>query len=181
MSEATDEKLIAGLLEGDHDAVAEARRWIRGASSPYRRRLAADLEDLEQQVLLELVLSLRAGRFQGDSKLATYVRRMAHYKCLNRLRDSSRRQWVDVEDVELVADSPTPFEQAAGRQIVDRTLRMLSQMPEACRDLWRMIHEGLSYREMSEKVGVSPGTLRVRVLRCRQKALAARDSLESGV
>jgi DNA-directed RNA polymerase specialized sigma24 family protein len=40
-----------------------------------------------------------------------------------------------------------------------------------------MVHAGLSYREMSERLGVAEGTLRVRVLRCREKAVAVRAEL----
>jgi DNA-directed RNA polymerase specialized sigma24 family protein len=40
-----------------------------------------------------------------------------------------------------------------------------------------MIHAGLSYREMSSRLGVAEGTLRVRVLRCREKAVAVRAEL----
>jgi len=43
-----------------------------------------------------------------------------------------------------------------------------------------MIHAGLSYKEMSDRLGVAEGTLRVRVLRCREKAVAARGELLPG-
>jgi DNA-directed RNA polymerase specialized sigma24 family protein len=42
-----------------------------------------------------------------------------------------------------------------------------------------MIHRGLGYAEMGEQLGVAPGTLRVRVLRCRDRALAERERLAS--
>ena len=173
-----EDALVAQLLDGDSETINEVRRWIRGACIPYRRHLAADLEDLEQLVLLELLEALRAGRFRGESRLATYVRRMVHYKCLNRVRDARRRTWVDVDDADLKATSPSPFEQVSSRTSVERALRVLALMSEACRDLWRMIHDDMCYREMSEQTGVTAGTLRVRVLRCRQRALQLRESLE---
>ena len=40
-----------------------------------------------------------------------------------------------------------------------------------------MILDGLSYQEMSERLSTAEGTLRVRVLRCRKKAVEARDRL----
>ena len=43
-----------------------------------------------------------------------------------------------------------------------------------------MIHRGLSYEAMGQRLGVAAGTLRVRVLRCREKALALRDLLAAG-
>jgi DNA-directed RNA polymerase specialized sigma24 family protein len=51
-------------------------------------------------------------------------------------------------------------------------------MPVECQKLWRMIVAGMSYRQMSERLEVSEGTLRVRVLRCRKRAMARRDQEE---
>jgi hypothetical protein len=54
---------------------------------------------------------------------------------------------------------------------------VLSKVSQDCKDLWRMLVAGMSYREMSEQLGVAEGTLRVRVLRCREKAAALRRDL----
>lgn len=174
-----DGRLVAGLQLGDEAALAEVRRWIRGALTPYRRRLSADCEDVEQQVVVELLEALGEQRFEGRSRLSTYVRRMVHYKCLNRLRSQRGRQWLDVADVELVDGEPSPFERSRRREEVDLALRVLAAMPEACVELWSMIQRGLGYAEMGEQLGVAPGTLRVRVLRCRDRALAERERLSS--
>lgn len=165
------------LLDGDDDAARRARSWIRGALTPYRARLAAELEDVEQQVMMELLENLAGGRFRGDCSLATYVRRMTHYHCLNRLRSRRVREAVDLETVELPDNEPSPFDRSASRQSVELALRVVAAMPEACRDLWRRIHAGKSYAEMSTDLGVAKGTLRVRVLRCREKALVERERL----
>lgn len=175
-----DGRLAAALLGGDAEALAEVRRWIRGALSPYRPRLAPELEDVEQQVVVELLEALAASRFEGRSRLSTYVRRMTHHKCLNRLRGLRGRQWLDVSDLELVDGEPTPFEQTRRRESLDLALRVLARMPEACVELWSMLHRGLGYDEMGERLGVAAGTLRVRVLRCREKAVAERERLAAG-
>ena len=175
-----DERLVAGILSGEEGALSQVRRWVRGAIGPYRFRLAADIEDIEQEILIDLLRALAAGRFEGRSLLATYVRRMVHHKCLNRLRSRRGRHWVDCSEVELVDPEPTPFERERRRGEFELGLRVLAGMPEPCRELWRMIHRGLSYEAMSERLGVAAGTLRVRVLRCREKALALRDLLAAG-
>lgn len=174
---AEDSRLVAELVGGDEIALATVRRWIRGAFTPYRARLAADLEDVEQQVLLELLGALAAGRFEGRSRLATYVRRMVHHKCLNRLRALRGRQWVEVETLDLPDPGPAPDERAGRDAARGVALRVLAAMPESCRELWEMILRGLGYEEMAARLGVAAGTLRVRVLRCRQRAIAERDRL----
>ncbi|MBI3949148.1 MAG: sigma-70 family RNA polymerase sigma factor [Acidobacteria bacterium] len=50
-------------------------------------------------------------------------------------------------------------------------------MSQECRQLWGMILDGLSYQQMSQHLNVSEGSLRVRVMRCRKKAVAVRDQL----
>lgn len=169
--------LVAALRDGDEVAIAEVRRWVRGALGPYRFRLAAELEDLEQEVVVELLEALAADRFEGRSLLATYVRRMAHHKCLNRLRALRARPRVELDTVELIDREPTPFEEARRRSDLELGLRVLAEMPPGCRELWAMIQRGLGYDAIGRTLGVAPGTLRVRALRCREKALAVRDRL----
>jgi RNA polymerase sigma factor (sigma-70 family) len=179
-SPGAEARLVARIQDGDPAALAEVRRWVRGAFGPYRSRLAGEMEDLEQEIVLELLQALSAGRFEGRSLLATYVRRMVHHKCLNRLRSRRGKQWVDVEGAELVDPEPTPFDRARRRRELELGLRVLAEMPESCRELWAMIHREMGYEAMGERLGVAAGTLRVRDLRCREKALAQRDRLSAG-
>lgn len=172
-----DTALIARLLAGDAEIIERVRDWIRLAFQPYRSRLAADLEDLEQEILLELDGTLREGRFRGKSRLRTYVRAYAHHKCIDRLRALGRRQWVDVEDLDLPSRHPSPFDELSRSQRVDLALRVVEEMPESCRELWQLLQQGMRYREMSERLGVAEGTLRARVLRCRRRALEAHAKL----
>jgi RNA polymerase sigma-70 factor (ECF subfamily) len=168
---------VERVLEGGDEAVAEVRRWVRGAVSPYRARLAAEQEDLEQEVLVELTQALRAGRFRGESTLATYVRRMVHYKCLNLLRQRRARTWVDVEELDLPALGADPLEQTAARDSVETALRVAAGMPEDCRRIWAMVIEGTSYREIGRRLGIAEGAVRVRALRCRRRAVAELERL----
>ena len=174
--------LIAALLAGEPEAVGTVQTWIRGAFKPYRGRLGPELEDLEQEILLQLTTSLRDGKFQATSSLATYARSYAHHKCIDRLRAASRRTWVDVEGLELRSPAPSALEVLTRREKTDLALRVQEELPETCREVWRMLVDGLRYGEMSERLGEPEGTLRARVLRCRRRALKIRDRLlaESG-
>jgi RNA polymerase sigma factor (sigma-70 family) len=166
-----DAAIAAAFAAGEAGAVEQVRRWIRGAASPYRRKLGAELEDLEQETLLSLTETLRSGRFEGRSLFATYVRRAVLYRCINRIRDGRRRESVPIEPDDHVAVGPSPERQAAANEEVRAALRVMGRAGTACREIWALIAQGLSYLEMSRRIGVAPGTLRVRALRCRQKAL----------
>ena len=164
-----------GLLAGDEHSYEEVRRWIRAAAFPYRDLYTADGEDLEQETLVALLESLRAGRFRGESSLRTYVRKLVHYTCIDRLRTSRTRQMVTIEGLDLPAAGEEPVDRFSRQQIVRTALRVLGQVPAECRDLWRAILAGESYGEMSRKTGISVGALRVRVLRCRRRAVELRN------
>ena len=172
-----DARLIALLLAGDEAVIAEVRGWVGAAVGRYRGRLAGDVEDLEQEVLLDLMESLAGGRFRGESRLATYVHSYARFKCIDRLRALGRRDMVEIEDDAFVAEDPSPLEELAQRESIALAQQVVDALPEGCRQLWEMIADGMSYRQMSAATGIAEGAVRVRVHRCRQRALAIRLQL----
>jgi len=172
-----DRRLIAQLLAGDDAAIVAVRGWVVVAIGRYRGRLAGDAEDLEQEVLLDLMESLADGRFRRQSRLATYVHSYARFKCIDRLRALGRRDMVELDDEAFTAEGPSPLDELTQREGVELAQRVVAALPGDCRRLWEMIADGLSYREMSAATGLAEGTLRVRVHRCRQQALAIRAQL----
>jgi DNA-directed RNA polymerase specialized sigma24 family protein len=103
------------------------------------------------------------------------------HTCLDQLRAQSKWKWIDLDGMEP-ADELAGAEPAipSRQEDKDLLLRVLDRVPQDCRELWRMIVAGLSYREMSLRMSVAEGTLRVRVLRCREKAVAVRRDLLGG-
>ena len=172
-----DRRVIDGLIAGNEDSVRLVRSWIRLAAGRYRRFIANDLEDLEQDILTSLVVGFASQRFQYASRLETYVSRMVHYKCIDRMRAAARRQWVNLEDLELIDEDTSALDAIQKQQSSELALRVAASLGERCRELWAMIRGGLSYVEMAERTGVAPGTLRVRVSRCRRQAIAERDRI----
>jgi RNA polymerase sigma factor (sigma-70 family) len=175
-------QLIADYLGGDHEAMATVDRWIQQAAWPFRQRLSHLWDDLLQDVRLEVTRLLKEEKFRGDSSLKTYLWRVTANACVDRVRSHRKVHFEDVEVVDQRGDAPraNADELAAGRDARDVALRVLAQVPEECRRLFRLLFEGLSYQQMSERLGVSEGALRVRVLRCRRRALAVRDALLGG-
>jgi RNA polymerase sigma factor (sigma-70 family) len=174
-----DQEVVTGFLRGDAEAVGTIDVWISRAAWPYQRRLADAWDDVLQDVRLEITRLLGQGKFRGESSLRTYLWRVVSHTCLDQLRSRGKRQWTDLEEVERNADNGDGRVQVAPTRTEDRDLllRVLGKVSPDCRELWRLIVHGLSYREMSLRLGVAEGTLRVRVLRCREKAVAAREDL----
>jgi RNA polymerase sigma-70 factor (ECF subfamily) len=172
-----DPQLIALLLAGDAGAIAHVRAWVVASLGRYRGRLGAEVEDLEQEVLLGLIEVLEAGRFRGESRLETYVYSFARFKCVDRLRVLGRRDMVDIDEQALTLDAPSPLDELAQRESADLAERVVAALPGHCRELWEMIADGMSYRQMSDVTGLSEGAIRVRVHRCRQRAVEIRLQL----
>lgn len=168
-----DLELIAGFLHGDPMAVGTISRWIQQAAGRYRNRLSTEWDDLLQDLLLEVTVVLQEGGFRGDCRLRTFVWRIAHYRCLNRIRDLARRPKSQATEVspEIAEPSRPVIDRLVERESEDLLRRFLGTISDDCRRLWTSILAGRSYHQMSHETGISEGALRVRVLRCRQKAL----------
>ena len=171
-----DAQLVSQLLGGDGAAIATVQRWIRKELWRYRDILRADVEDLEQDILLELMEAFDAGRFRFESSLQTYVRSHARFACIDFLRAGSRRGEHELDELD---DTGLEVESDFADRWEDEELarKILQEVPQSCRELWRMVLQGLSYGEMSSRLGTSAGALRVRVHRCRQHALRIRQKL----
>ncbi len=172
--DSSDRELVADFLGSEPAAVETISLWVQQAGGRYRGRLPAEWDDLCQDLLLEVTAALRGGRFRGDCGLRTYVWRIVHYRCLNRIRDLSRRPESDLgEGAQYVADPARPvLDRLVDRESADLLRRFLKTVSADCRRLWLLLLAGRSYRQMSREIGISEGALRVRVLRCRRKAVA---------
>ena len=176
---ADDREIAASYLRGDKEAVATLDSWIARAAWPYQRRLANRWDDVLQDIRLEVTRLLGEGKFRGESSLRTYLWRVVAHTCLDQIRSLGKWQFTDLETVDQedgrAAGPPRPaVDDGAERDLL---LRVLDRSSQECRELWKMLVLGLSYREMSLRLQVAEGTLRVRVLRCREKAVALRAEL----
>jgi RNA polymerase sigma factor (sigma-70 family) len=174
-----EQRRIAALLDGVPAAVAEVRGWVRVAAMPYRDLWRGDLEDLEQEALVAVLAGLRSG-FRGEAPLRAYVRSIVHHHCIDRLRATRRRTIECLEGLDIPADEEPAPARLLREEEVRLALRVQAAMPRGCQELWQLVRTGWSYGAMAERLGVAEGALRVRVLRCRRRALQLRDEMIAG-
>jgi len=175
-----DGAIVSGFLQGDPAAAATVEAWIVQAARSYRRRFLPEWEDLLQDIRLEIARLFRGGAFRSESSLRTYVWSVVNHSCLDRLRMRSRRPaWEELGPEDPPSGAATPLDEALRSDSWRILLRVLSQTPPECRRLWRMILDGIGYEEMSTRVGIHASTLRVKVMRCREKAVEARRKLDA--
>lgn len=181
---AADTEVIDLYLKGQKQAVRTVEGWIARAAYPYQKRLATHWDDVRQDILLEITRLLMQGKFRGESSFKTYLWRLVSHTCLDQIRAESRAKWTELafpskDETEQSVFPSSPVTEGPGSraEIKDLLLRVLERVPAECRELWRMINAGLSYREMSARLAIAEATIRVRVLRCREKAVAIRAEL----
>lgn len=176
-----DQEIIERFLRRETESAKVIEGWIARAASPFRRRLGSLWEDVLQEVSLEITRLLERGSFRGEARLKTYVWRVTSQACLKQLRAQTKTQWAELGTLEEQCGAPeeSPLHQLPQKESVSLLLRVMEQASAECREMWRMILDGMSYQEMGLKLGASEGALRVKALRCRKRAVALRDQLLS--
>lgn len=180
MDALTDEQVLA--LYVNEDATREGREGaFRELVGRYERRVWAvclrtlgshtDAEEAMQDTFIRIARS--AGTFRGDSRLSTWVHRVATSACQDLLRKASRRPQTPMQDVAEAAaaagldEGPDEADGAAIRDQVRRALAMLD-------DTSRMIVvlcaiEGQEYAEVAQALAIPVGTVKSRLFRARAR------------
>ena len=140
----------------------------------------AEAEDLAQEVFVQVFKAI--GSFRGDSKLSTWVYRIAVNLCKNRSKYLRVRHAGEEEELEAVADRvplgdarhanvgqvARPDEAMAGKQVEQIVQRaILAIEPDFRECLVLRDVEELSYEEIGEITGLAPGTVKSRIHRAR--------------
>lgn len=131
----------------------------------------ADFEDLYQEMLIQLWQSYP--RFQGNSKLSTFIYRVALNTALTHQRKAKRR--VDqpgLEEQLYRMPDPSQGETEAYRQREERInllYESINEMKKEDRAVILLHLEGNSYEEMAEILGITVNNIGVRLLRVKQR------------
>lgn len=178
-----DSEFIDAYLTGEDGAVREMDRLIRGVASSFRRKLSHRWDDVMQGIHLEVFKLLEKRSFRGESSLRTYLWRVINHTCLDHVRSQQRWQWTELEEYGEAQEAGELRLEATelSAESADFLTRVLERVPAECREIWKLLFEGLSYTEMAKRLAVKAGALRVRALRCRKKALKIREDLTEDV
>jgi RNA polymerase sigma-70 factor (ECF subfamily) len=126
---------------------------------------AAEREDLEQEIAMAVWRALSS--FRGASSERTFVLRIAHNRALTAM--SRRRKRPEAEELDETVPHPAPDpEVLAGlSERMRRVIAALHTLPLGPRQVLLLALEGLSHDEMAEVLGITAGTVAVRVSRAR--------------
>jgi RNA polymerase sigma-70 factor (ECF subfamily) len=139
-----------------------------------RVRNPADVDDLVQRVLLQIVKGI--GGLRDQDRLYAWVYQTARNAITDHYRAAPRREIAsgdatDVSDVVGTLAAPEDEdEQVAVRELAGCLAPMVAQLPEAHRDaiVWTEV-SGLSQVEAARRAGVSTSGMKSRVQRGRRQ------------
>jgi RNA polymerase sigma-70 factor (ECF subfamily) len=153
------------------EVVTRYERRVYGISYRYFGN-HADAQDATQETFVQL--ARKADQFRGDSKLSTWIYRVATNACNDLGRKMARRPQLATEDVgedqPAEGDAATTEDLLAGRELAVEIQRALLQLDDLSRQLIILCSiEGQSYAEASEALDLPVGTIKSRVFRARAR------------
>ncbi len=119
----------------------------------------SEFEDLKQEINYQLIKSYP--RFRGESKLSTWVYKVALFTALAQLR----KQRTDVSFVSEIPERTTPAEDNDWEEL----LIAIKKLPEIDRSIIFLYLEDRPYKEMAEILGITESNLGVKLNRIKKK------------
>ncbi len=123
-------------------------------------------EDLFQEIVLQLWKSFPS--FRGDSKITTWMYRIALNTAISALRKYKRKPFTeDIKEYHFnISEQHDNEEQKENLQKLQWAIR---QLPEIERGMMMMALDEIPYEEIAETIGITQNNVRVRMNRIREK------------
>ena len=174
LPDPSDSELVREVLNGRRESFTLLyRRHVDRVFALLTRILGPvdGREDLLQEVFFDLYRGL--GSFRGDSKLSTYVYRIAVRAASDHLRGQRRRKITPVSDAAwdaLVSPEVSPQQRAQSRQELAQAFELLATLKPKKRIAFVLASvDGLSLPEIAEIVQAHPDAVKQRVLHARRE------------
>ncbi len=182
-------ELVARLRAGNDDAYATLVKQQAGRMLAVARRMLGSEEDAQDVVQEAFLSAFKAiDRFEGTSRLSTWLHRIVVNAALMKIRSSKRRPETPIEELlptfledGHLAVMPAEWKKTAQDVLESKETRamvrgLIDELPELYRNvlLLRDI-EGLDTKETADLLEVSPNAVKIRLHRAR---LALRTLLD---
>lgn len=174
-------------MDHDHTSFDAIYRDYYARITRYLARLVGvdEAEDLAQEVFLKISRSLDS--FRGESAVLTWIYRIATNTAMDRVRSPAYKAQVasacldeasdSGESVALQDRSSSPEHEAIRRQMSGCVQDLVGQLPESYRTVLLLSEtEGMKNSEISEVLGISLETVKIRLHRARARL---KDLLET--
>jgi RNA polymerase sigma factor (sigma-70 family) len=187
----TDHKLVAAVRRGDD-------RCFETLYERYNRRIHAYVfgmvkdhqraEDVTQEVFVSALRRMRAT--ERPIAFKPWIYEIAKNACIDQFRRSKRAEEISFDADEglapsdygrLVSHEPVPDVAVAAKQQLDHLCGAFGGLSDAHHEILVLRElEGLSYREIGERMGMSRPAVESTLFRARRRLSEEYDQLESG-
>lgn len=128
-----------------------------------------DVKDVSQDIFIKVHKNLKT--FQFQSKLSTWIARIAYLTALNHIKKNSKYNTSnysdDLDSFHFTIDTPESI--AASKDISNYIGRLIEQMPLQYRTVLTLYHiNEFSYQEIEQVTGMPEGTVKGYLFRARK-------------
>ncbi len=130
----------------------------------------ADAADLQQEILLQLWISLSS--YAGQAKPSTWIYRVCLNTAMTWRRGTARREKrhePEADIAHLATEAGSPADQAGERELLEKLYAAINALPDFDRALVPLSLDGLAYREIAEITGLTENHVGVALTRARQR------------
>jgi RNA polymerase sigma-70 factor (ECF subfamily) len=177
----SDNEIIAQLKEGNEQAfrkLVEKHQKLVVNTCYGMVHNREDAEDIAQEVFVEVYRSVQ--NFRADSKLSTWLYRIAVNRSLNHIRDNKKHRWFHSFESNVEEKNRQLLQIASGRSdepefsLENRQRALIlheaiSSLPENQKVAFTLSkYEDLSYQEISEVMDLSVSSVESLLFRAKQ-------------
>jgi RNA polymerase sigma-70 factor (ECF subfamily) len=138
-------------------------------------RLPEEREDLFQEIIIQLWKAWPS--FKGLSKFSTWMYRIALNTSISGLR-KKKAELIYMDHLQI--PETVTDDDANRREQISALYKAIRELPEIDRAVVMLYLEDHSYEDMEEILGISQGTLRVKMARAREKIKRTIQTMEYG-
>lgn len=170
----TEQELISEIRRGNTRAFSDLVDSYKDLVYTLAVRMLGNREEAEevsQDVFIKVYKSL--SKFKGDSKLSTWVYRIAYNSCLDQIKKIKKeRVLTDLEHINKIAyaDLDNAFQRMADKERSEIIRQCLAQLSSEDAGILTLFYlEESSLQEMEKATGLPVNTLKVRLFRARKR------------
>ncbi|WP_282050683.1 MULTISPECIES: RNA polymerase sigma factor [Maribacter] len=179
-----DQPLIDAILAGDtqsFNVIVDRYKDLVFTLALRILKHREEAEEASQDTFIKVFRSLN--RFKGDSKLSTWIYKVAYFTCLDRLKKQKREQHIVAIDeftehqVKTIDNALDMMEKEERKVAIQDCLQLLPSNDVALLTLFYF--EELSLEEIAKIVDLTANNVKVKLYRSRKKlASIVRDRIE---
>jgi len=181
---STEQELIDGLVRKNDVTVRAFIRMHQNYVYTLCIRLLGDemkAEEATQDTFMQVIRNIE--KFDGRSRITTWMYTIAHNICINQLRKSKRSTFTQLEDTEIASK---PAEEKTDQAVLaqeqkDRLEKCMQQLSPDLREVLTLFYfKELSIREIGAINGDSEANIKVKLHRGRKQLKALLETSVHG-